>query len=132
MVCTPGRLLQHMDETPDFNCNSLQVLGDLLFLLIIIINTYVFWLLPLTRYYFLFTVVLSYINGSNLEWHLFLPMALIGAWCYWLSWLFVVFFSHKVMLSPWYHGCRTHCKAWLKIDQPYASILLILLSYCKN
>ena len=28
VVCTPGRLLQHMDETPDFNCNSLQVLGN--------------------------------------------------------------------------------------------------------
>ena len=27
IVCTPGRLLQHMDETPIFNCNSLQVLG---------------------------------------------------------------------------------------------------------
>ncbi|XP_074624794.1 putative ATP-dependent RNA helicase DDX10 [Acropora palmata] len=26
IVCTPGRLLQHMDETPIFNCNSLQVL----------------------------------------------------------------------------------------------------------
>lgn len=26
VVCTPGRLLQHMDETPDFTCNSLQVL----------------------------------------------------------------------------------------------------------
>ena len=28
VVCTPGRLLQHMDETPDFTCNSLQVLGN--------------------------------------------------------------------------------------------------------
>lgn len=26
VVCTPGRLLQHMDETPNFSCNSLQVL----------------------------------------------------------------------------------------------------------
>ncbi|XP_065183518.1 probable ATP-dependent RNA helicase DDX10 isoform X1 [Sycon ciliatum] len=26
IVCTPGRLLQHMDETPDFRCDSLQVL----------------------------------------------------------------------------------------------------------
>lgn len=26
VVCTPGRLLQHMDETPDFTCNPLQVL----------------------------------------------------------------------------------------------------------
>ncbi|KAJ7394227.1 ATPdependent RNA helicase [Desmophyllum pertusum] len=26
VVCTPGRLLQHMDETPGFTCNSLQVL----------------------------------------------------------------------------------------------------------
>ncbi|XP_068698685.1 probable ATP-dependent RNA helicase DDX10 isoform X2 [Montipora foliosa] len=26
VVCTPGRLLQHMDETPDFSCTSLQVL----------------------------------------------------------------------------------------------------------
>ncbi|CAI9088415.1 OLC1v1022727C1 [Oldenlandia corymbosa var. corymbosa] len=26
LVCTPGRLLQHMDETPNFNCSELQVL----------------------------------------------------------------------------------------------------------
>ena len=26
VVCTPGRLLQHMDETPNFECNSLKVL----------------------------------------------------------------------------------------------------------
>ncbi|KAJ3052389.1 ATP-dependent RNA helicase dbp4 [Rhizophlyctis rosea] len=26
LVCTPGRLLQHMDQTPDFNCDSLQML----------------------------------------------------------------------------------------------------------
>ena len=26
LVCTPGRLLQHMDETPLFDCVSLQVL----------------------------------------------------------------------------------------------------------
>lgn len=26
LVCTPGRLLQHMDETPQFDCNNLQVL----------------------------------------------------------------------------------------------------------
>ncbi|KAJ3148804.1 ATP-dependent RNA helicase dbp4 [Geranomyces michiganensis] len=26
LVCTPGRLLQHMDQTPDFNCDSLQLL----------------------------------------------------------------------------------------------------------
>uniref|UniRef100_A0A5B7AWX3 ATP-dependent RNA helicase n=1 Tax=Davidia involucrata TaxID=16924 RepID=A0A5B7AWX3_DAVIN len=26
MVCTPGRLLQHMDETPNFDCSQLQVL----------------------------------------------------------------------------------------------------------
>ena len=26
VVCTPGRLLQHMDETPDFHCSSLQLL----------------------------------------------------------------------------------------------------------
>ena len=31
VVCTPGRLLQHMDETPDFTCNSLQVLGNNIF-----------------------------------------------------------------------------------------------------
>ena len=27
LVCTPGRLLQHMDQTPDFNCDNLQMLG---------------------------------------------------------------------------------------------------------
>ncbi|XP_047334689.1 DEAD-box ATP-dependent RNA helicase 32 [Impatiens glandulifera] len=26
LVCTPGRLLQHMDETPNFDCSNLQVL----------------------------------------------------------------------------------------------------------
>ncbi|KAJ3071370.1 ATP-dependent RNA helicase dbp4 [Podochytrium sp. JEL0797] len=26
LVCTPGRLLQHMDQTPDFSCDNLQVL----------------------------------------------------------------------------------------------------------
>ena len=26
LVCTPGRLLQHMDETPMFDCVSLRVL----------------------------------------------------------------------------------------------------------
>lgn len=26
VVCTPGRLLQHMNETPDFVCDNLQVL----------------------------------------------------------------------------------------------------------
>ena len=25
IVCTPGRLLQHMDETPNFDCSNLQV-----------------------------------------------------------------------------------------------------------
>jgi ATP-dependent RNA helicase DDX10/DBP4 len=25
LVCTPGRLLQHMDQTPGFNCDNLQV-----------------------------------------------------------------------------------------------------------
>lgn len=26
LVCTPGRLLQHMDETPGFDASQLQVL----------------------------------------------------------------------------------------------------------
>ena len=26
LICTPGRLLQHMDVTPDFDCNNLQTL----------------------------------------------------------------------------------------------------------
>ena len=26
LVCTPGRLLQHMDETPGFDCMGLQAL----------------------------------------------------------------------------------------------------------
>ena len=25
LICTPGRLLQHMDETPAFDCSNLQV-----------------------------------------------------------------------------------------------------------
>lgn len=28
LVCTPGRLLQHMDQTPDFFCDHLQMLGN--------------------------------------------------------------------------------------------------------
>lgn len=27
LVCTPGRLLQHFDQTPDFHAGSLQLLG---------------------------------------------------------------------------------------------------------
>ncbi len=27
LVCTPGRLLQHMDQTAEFDCNNLQILG---------------------------------------------------------------------------------------------------------
>jgi ATP-dependent RNA helicase DDX10/DBP4 len=27
IVCTPGRLLQHMDETPNFDCSNLKMLG---------------------------------------------------------------------------------------------------------
>ena len=26
LICTPGRLLQHMDETPEFSCSSLKIL----------------------------------------------------------------------------------------------------------
>ena len=26
VVCTPGRLLQHMDETPNFDCGNLKIL----------------------------------------------------------------------------------------------------------
>jgi len=29
LVATPGRLLQHMDQTPDFNCDNLRILGNL-------------------------------------------------------------------------------------------------------
>jgi len=25
LICTPGRLLQHMDETPNFDCSKMQV-----------------------------------------------------------------------------------------------------------
>jgi superfamily II DNA/RNA helicase len=32
LVCTPGRLLQHMDETPNFDCSQLQVNITVLFL----------------------------------------------------------------------------------------------------
>lgn len=28
VVCTPGRILQHMDENPMFCCDNLQILGD--------------------------------------------------------------------------------------------------------
>ena len=33
IICTPGRLLQHMDETFNFNANNLQILGKHLYLL---------------------------------------------------------------------------------------------------
>ncbi len=26
LICTPGRLLQHMDETPDFDASNVQIL----------------------------------------------------------------------------------------------------------
>ena len=29
VICTPGRLLQHMDETAYFNADNLQILGTL-------------------------------------------------------------------------------------------------------
>ena len=32
LICTPGRLLQHMDETPNFDCSQLQVCDALLLL----------------------------------------------------------------------------------------------------
>lgn len=28
LVCTPGRLLQHMDQTPNFDCSQLQVINS--------------------------------------------------------------------------------------------------------
>lgn len=34
LVCTPGRLLQHMDETPNFDCSQLQV-SDCVFALLV-------------------------------------------------------------------------------------------------
>lgn len=27
LICTPGRLLQHMDETIGFDCSNLQILS---------------------------------------------------------------------------------------------------------
>lgn len=27
LICTPGRLLQHMDQTANFKCDNIQVLG---------------------------------------------------------------------------------------------------------
>ena len=30
LICTPGRLLQHMDQTVGFNCANLQMLGKYL------------------------------------------------------------------------------------------------------
>lgn len=27
IICTPGRLLQHMDETWNFSCDNLKILG---------------------------------------------------------------------------------------------------------
>ena len=27
LICTPGRLMQHMNETPGFNSSNLQILG---------------------------------------------------------------------------------------------------------
>jgi ATP-dependent RNA helicase DDX10/DBP4 len=34
LVCTPGRLLQHMDQTPDFFCDNLQMLGKMIYQMI--------------------------------------------------------------------------------------------------
>lgn len=31
LICTPGRLLQHMDENPMFDCSNLQVSIHLIF-----------------------------------------------------------------------------------------------------
>lgn len=28
LICTPGRLLQHMDRTADFDASTLQILGN--------------------------------------------------------------------------------------------------------
>jgi len=33
IICTPGRLLQHMDENPLFNCVNMQVSCTKLFIL---------------------------------------------------------------------------------------------------
>jgi ATP-dependent RNA helicase DDX10/DBP4 len=39
LVCTPGRLLQHMDETPNFECSQLQVIIIFFFLIFL----FLFW-----------------------------------------------------------------------------------------
>ena len=31
LICTPGRLLQHMNESPGFEASNLQILSDYLF-----------------------------------------------------------------------------------------------------
>jgi len=33
VICTPGRLLQHMDETTYFTADSLKILGTLMYML---------------------------------------------------------------------------------------------------
>jgi superfamily II DNA/RNA helicase len=33
LIATPGRLLQHMDQSPTFNADTLQILGSLLLFL---------------------------------------------------------------------------------------------------
>lgn len=40
LVCTPGRLLQHMDETVDFDCSNLQMLGMCIYIFDRDINTF--------------------------------------------------------------------------------------------
>lgn len=36
LICTPGRLLQHMDETPNFECSQMQV--NIIFLIILYVE----------------------------------------------------------------------------------------------
>ena len=41
LICTPGRLLQHMDETPNFDCSQLQV--KIVFFIFIYLFSFIFF-----------------------------------------------------------------------------------------
>jgi ATP-dependent RNA helicase DDX10/DBP4 len=59
LVSTPGRLLQHMDETAHFDCNNLQILGnsDVSLDLAKLISTLCF-IMPMSFFYLRFRLFL--------------------------------------------------------------------------
>ena len=67
LVCTPGRLLQNMDETQNFDCSQLQVQIIFCSLYFISIFCLPFWL----SVFFLPFLCLGYDTGMELEFFLF-------------------------------------------------------------